>query len=380
MPLSEVVILQRAVPHYRLPIFKALYEKFGWVVACGATPPDSQYMDLHTNQPFINTFDFTFPNQRKPYYARVPVYDILAQLKPAAIIAEFSMQMDSTYKLIARRYLKGGPRVIFWSHGYNVEKKASGFQGKVSQLPRLVVGRFADAHLVYSEEGKQHLSQYYPAGRIFVAPNTLDIEAIRKYKQSVKGKGIEPAAPALISLGRFTADKNFPMLIAVFRKVLAAHPNAQLTLIGSGPEEARVRESASDLIGKSVFLPGPIYEEARLAPYFNQTNLAVFTGAVGLSVNHALAYGVPVVAFERSPKGPPHHPEIEYVVDDITGVRVKDYSVEGMASAINQLFASVENPNIALRASIEDFVARHLQLDRMIEGFRQVAAMMGKSS
>lgn len=42
-------------------------------------------------------------------------------------------------------------------------------------------------------------------------------------------------------------------------------------------------------------------------------------GATGLSVNHALAYGLPVVAFPRGPQGPCHCPVVDYVCQGHAG-------------------------------------------------------------
>lgn len=68
---------------------------------------------------------------------------------------------------------------------------------------------------------------------------------------------------AIVSFSRLAAVKGVAVLIEAFREVLAKHPQARLTVIGDGPDRARLESSAADLVaaGRIVF-PGWLGRDA----------------------------------------------------------------------------------------------------------------------
>jgi glycosyltransferase involved in cell wall biosynthesis len=127
-------------------------------------------------------------------------------------------------------------------------------------------------------------------------------------------------------------------------------------------------------------MPGAEYDEARIAAYYASADLSVLTGAAGLGVNHALCYGVPIVAYARTEHGPHHHPEIAYVNDGVTGVQVPRYTDEAMLQALREFLAAYPRPRAAFTASIGRYVAEHLSLDSMVHEFAKVDDFIGRRS
>jgi glycosyltransferase involved in cell wall biosynthesis len=158
----------------------------------------------------------------------------------------------------------------------------------------------------------------------------------------------------------------------VFHRLRADFPDAALTVIGDGPDAERTRAAIGDQLGKSIHLVGALYDEEALASYFLSADVVLFSGAVGLSVNHALAYGVPVIAHDRTPSGPHHHPEIAYVVDGVTGLRVSPFAEDAMLRALQSFLSRYPDPKAAFRDSIRQYVDAHMTLDAMVEDFRKV--------
>ena len=178
--------------------------------------------------------------------------------------------------------------------------------------------------------------------------------------------------PHIVTVGRITADKDFPRLVRIFRALLADHPQAALTLVGDGPDSERTRAEAGEELGRRIFMPGAVYDESRIAAYYGSADLSVITGAAGLGVNHALCYGVPMVAYDRTEQGPHHHPEIAYVVDGVTGARVHSYSEEAMLQTLRGFLTHYPDPRAAFAERIDRYVADHLSLDSMVREFARV--------
>lgn len=372
--MPQTVVFQRVVAHYRLPIFERLYKEFGWIVATSRQAPEYKKL-VHGDYDFIRRFDIEFPNADNPYEAKVPIAEIIEQTGADAIISEFGLRINSTYALPWIRRTKGKPIVLFWSHGFNMERGLTTPKQKLAQAPRVVLSRLVDGHLCYSDEGRDFLARFMPRDRLFVAPNTLDVDSLSVIAGDTAAAP-PPGRPHLIHVGRLTPDKDVPRLVRLFHALRAQFPDAALTIIGDGADAEKVRAEAGGELGKSIHMPGAEYDEARLAAYYHSADAAVFSGAVGLSVNHALAYGVPVIAFARTPEGPHHHPEIAYVVDGVTGVRVPAYTDEAMLQALRAFFAEHADPKADFASSIRTYVADNLTLDGMIREFAKVDAFI----
>ena len=67
------------------------------------------------------------------------------------------------------------------------------------------------------------------------------------------------------------------------------------------PELPALQSIAEELdVEQYVRWLGSIYDEAQLAPWFLTADAFVYPGAIGLSVLHAMGYGLPVVTQFRS--------------------------------------------------------------------------------
>ncbi len=370
--MADVIIIQRVITHYRLPVFERLWREFGWVVATAKTPPDNTGLNLvEGNYDFIRRYDFRFPNPKNAYRCNIPLSQILRDTSARAVIAEFSMYMNSSYLLPIRRRLRGSPITLFWSHGYNMGRGLNNVFQRFAQMPRVALSALVDGHVCYSEEGRTYLARFMPRARLFVARNTVDMTALQKRADSVPPT-TPIGRPHLLTIGRITQDKDFPRLVQVFHMLREKFPDAVLTIIGDGPDASRTRTAAGDELGGSVRMVGAEYEEERLAGYYRSADIVVFPGAVGLSVNHALAHGVPVIAYDRTSTGPHHYPEIAYVVNDVTGMRVPTYTDEAMLEALRSFLTRHPDPKADFSDAIAHYVAENLSLDRMIEDFRGI--------
>jgi len=368
---SSVIILQRIVPHYRLPLFRRLNQEFGWIVACAREVPSGGNFSLVKDEPFIRGFEFDFPDPENLNRCKVPTKEVLDATGAKAVIAEFALGMSSTRELLLRRRFRSAPTTVFWSHGLNMGRGFDGWEAKLNQAIRVGFSALADAHICYSEEGRFFLRRYLKHKKLFLAPNTLDVVSLCESAQQI-GRLPGPGNPSLLAIGRLTPSKAIPRLVRIFKTFLQDFPNAVLTIIGDGPDYERIREEGGELLDSSVRMMGSIYDEEELARHFCATDLVVFAGQAGLSVNHALAYGTPILAFDRTPKGPHHSPEIAYVVDEVTGARVREYSDEAFRARLVRFFQTHPDPRGDFEKLIRDYLSQNLSLERMVDGFREV--------
>ncbi|MCB2064225.1 MAG: glycosyltransferase family 4 protein [Novosphingobium sp.] len=369
--MARAVIIQRVVPHYRVALFEQLHKRLGWRVVCGEGGPSH---GLETAAGDDHEWLISIPfrrSRRNQYRVHASLDKIMRATSPEALVCEFSPQFSLVWRLV----LLGSPvPLAFWSQGWNRERGFTAPVDRLVQNTRLRLMRRADAQLVYSDESAAFLHDRLGSDMpVFVARNTLAIE-------SFPGRGIDesprdPAAPHVISVGRLTPDKHVPRVVEAFLKLRQAFPGARMTVVGDGPDRAAVEAVAAAGQG-SVTMAGAVYDEDAIGAMFRSASLLVVGGSVGLSVNHALAYGVPVMIFDDS-ETHRHHPEHAYVVDGVTGFRVKGEGTQVLAEAMRDALAA-PGPRAKLGKSLMEFGEKELSLERMIDGFVRLDAHFDK--
>ncbi len=130
-----------------------------------------------------------------------------------------------------------------------------------------------------------------PAARLTVIHNGVDAA----YFQPPAGARNGPAR--LLSVARLVPDKDHETMIRAFRLAAAAHPEAELWLVGDGPRREALQQLAEELLppGRIKFLPG----RADVRPLLQQASLLVLSSvyeALPNVVLEAMAAELPVVA------------------------------------------------------------------------------------
>jgi glycosyltransferase involved in cell wall biosynthesis len=154
--------------------------------------------------------------------------------------------------------------------------------------------------------------------------------------------GIEPeryAPPAaakgkrLLFVGRLASVKGVPVLLSALQSLKERHPEMRCTLIGDGPERARLKARAREmgLDGMTEF-----------AGYKSQTEVAEALAQSDLFVLPSFAEGVPVVLMEAMAAGVPvvttHVAGIpELVRDGVHGILAHPGDPASLAGAIDAL-------------------------------------------
>jgi glycosyltransferase involved in cell wall biosynthesis len=366
--MARVVVLQRIVPSYRMPIFRRLADELGWQIVFGRNMPNDN-LALGSDEPYLHPVDFKPWSRKGSSRYVVPTRQIIDTFKPDAIIAEGALGLTSTWDLGTRRALGGGPILLFWTIGYDPNQPRDRGNMALRQWPYVAAYAPADALVLYGRDGVAFLRRFFAHKPMFVAQNTIDVEELRRHRdQATPAPKI--GRPELLTIGRLNANKNFPSLVRSFLAFRRSAPDAVLKIIGDGPDRAAGEAAAGDQLGKSVRLIGASFDEAETARHMLSADLFVMTGRIGLAINHALAYDLPVMAFERVPDGPQHGSEINYLVDGVTGFAVREAGEDGFSRKLSNVFSNGHDWKAELRPALRDYVQKNLIVDRMLDGFR----------
>ena len=156
---------------------------------------------------------------------------------------------------------------------------------------------------------------------IEIIPNGVDLQLFRTDCEDCRSEfGFKTEEILLIFAGRLGPEKNLDFLIRAFAGTAEAVPNVHLLIIGGGPEEGSLKQTASQTgaAGRVHFSGMVPYEE--LPRYLSMADLFVtasLTEVHPLSVIEAMASGVPVLGIHSVGVG-------DTVEDGLTGLLSSD--------------------------------------------------------
>ena len=213
-----------------------------------------------------------------------------------------------------------GKRVVFWGHGLY------GNEGRFKGWVRCNFYRIANAHLVYSDYGKDLLvGRKFEADRIHVIKNSLDwqkqnelfLDKSLRSKLS-KSKLFPEKDRVLIFIGRLEPQKHLHLLLEALVILNGEHQERyKLMIIGTGSQyDALVKLADEANISKDVIFYGACYDDKILAPLIMMADICLSPGEVGLTALHSLIYGTPVITHDNFSK---QMPEFEAIFPGISG-------------------------------------------------------------
>jgi len=138
--------------------------------------------------------------------------------------------------------------------------------------------------------------------------------------------------------GRLIPMKGVSIALRAFSRALKVNPNIHYTIIGSGPEESRLKELAQDLgISTHVDWQPPVTQPELFQRYknFDAMLFPSLHDSSGNAVLEAIGHGLPVICLDLG--GPP------IIVTDKCGIIVKaknssyEQTIDSLAQAINTM-------------------------------------------
>jgi colanic acid/amylovoran biosynthesis glycosyltransferase len=173
----------------------------------------------------------------------------------------------------------------------------------------------------------------------------------------------------LVSVGRLSAPKGFPVLIEAVALLRARGRNVELTLVGDGPERATIEPLiASRDLGDRVHLAGACNHD-RVAGYYEASDafvLSSFLEGVPVVLMEAMAMELPCVATWIT--GIP-----EIIEPGVDGLLVPPASAGAIADAVGRLIDDPENARqlgVAARRKVQAKYHLGRNVERLAEEFR----------
>jgi glycosyltransferase involved in cell wall biosynthesis len=158
----------------------------------------------------------------------------------------------------------------------------------------------------------------------------------------------------ILSVGYLIERKGFEYLIKAMKKVLNEHSNVQLTIVGSGPLEKKLKELIKDLKLKDNIEIIKNVSDNELLQLYNSSDLFVLpsivdsqgnTEGLGVVLLEAMACKLPVIGSNIG--GIP-----DIIQDKETGLLVSERDISEISNAINNL---IEDENLRKTLAINGY-------------------------
>lgn len=228
---------------------------------------------------------------RRVRYSLIRILRLVWELRPDAIIS--GMAHLNFAVLLLRPFFPRKTRILVRQNGLPDRGDAGLFS---SQLYRVLYRR-ADAIICQSRAMAGNLALAARCKQtLHVLPNPVDLSAIRS-RMEIGPNHWRGSGPHLLAIGRLAPEKGFDLLLRAMAVLRFEYPQADLTILGAGREEARLRALAGRLaLEKSVGLAGHVL---RPEEWFAGATLFVLPSTregMPNALLEAAAEGMPIVA------------------------------------------------------------------------------------
>jgi glycosyltransferase involved in cell wall biosynthesis len=370
---KKILLFQRIIPAYRLPVFKQLYERLGIIVCHSESKKGSSLSSIVDHEFPTEKLKRFFYNNSVTAMVQNPL-PVLRKYKPDIVIAEGAPSYLTIWLLLFFRYFFKY-KLIIWSHGVKFREMNNPFRTISGKLKHYLFNK-ADSLILYSEDRKEIVAKHIQNPlKLFVAENTLDTNSLTEFykiqvlrgKENIKKDLQWTNRYNLIFIGRLLKSKGLDTLISVFNS-LPDDLDVALHIVGDGPESRSVSLQAID--NPKIHIYGAVYEDEITSKYLFASDLMIMPGYVGLSIVHAFVFGCPIITcIGNATTGPFHSPEIEYLIDGNNGYLLNNNPAE-IALKIQHVLAD-EKCLKQLSKNALDTIRERATLSKMIDGFEQ---------
>lgn len=258
----------------------------------------------------------------------------------------------------------------------NMNLLSQGFKFRINSMILRHIRRFiyrrADGALNYHSGGPEIISTYgIPEEKIYVTYNSTDVEALWTQRKAVEqAERLLPENPhRIVHIGRLVKMKRVDLLLQAVRNLSVRYPDAELLVIGDGPELETLREEAAETgIADRVRFTGAIYDSLLLYRYMYESSVYVLAGTGGLSLNDAMACGLPAICSSAC-----DGTQVDLIEDGINGYIFDEGSIESLTGKLDAVLSDTGNrKRMGLKAyeTIRDRINLDTVSDRFIEAFK----------
>jgi glycosyltransferase involved in cell wall biosynthesis len=312
-----VMIVQRRMTHYRIPLFNQLRERLARegvslrVVSGDPTTDEAMRHDEgiltwseHAACHYFLNGKICWQNI-SPHLAGVDL----------VIVTQENKLLFNYWLMLNRKNLP----MAYWGHGRNFQTV---LRKSFREYMKRRLTNYADWWFAYTTTSMEVVRQCgFPTERITILNNSVDTSEMQKIRERISDQDLLDyrdklgltSGPVGIFVGSLDRLKNLPLLFSAAQRVRQAIPDFQLLIVGNGHE--------LELVEKQVVTSGGWIHYLGSRKGVDKVKLICLSsvmlnpGMVGLGILDSFVCGVPMVTTQD----PKHSPEIAYLKPGVNG-------------------------------------------------------------
>lgn len=352
---KKVLIIQEYFPVYRKPFFDLLAKKYDLTLIVS----DSNFGSINAEEDvsYVKKIGKLKSYLKGNFFWLENLTNVDFNQYHIIVLGAAPRNLSFLYLMF---YLKmRGKKTIFWGQFWSATSSKFGF------MLRMLLLQLSSAIMFYTD--KECLDyKKTKIGKVSNKPiiglnNGLDLRNISKFREEYS----LDREYSILFIGRLTEKSNLLQLleaitISKFRKKI------KLNIIGNGELldicKIFVNEKS---INNNVIFHGSLTDEKEISKVVNKCALFIYPGNVGLSLIHAMSYGLPCIIHNNHKH---HGPEVSALIDSSGGTFYSKNSIYSIAESIDQYFI---NKDIMLKHSMLNLNKINLtfNIDNMAERF-----------
>ncbi len=368
----NVQFIQPILTEYRKKLFEELDARYNIIVSYSEVSPFGKSISNRGSNKnikytkcgkWLNFFDI--------FYWQLNIKIDKSLRAGDAIIFCGSLRHLSILTLIVKAKLNS-LKIVWWSHGRSI--RPAPFFDKI----RRYIMKYMDFIILYTEsEYNSYIKYGFKSDSVFFINNTIDeskiINAKKKWNEEKiynfrKKLNIPNNAFIFLFCGRLRRIPGtlLDQGIYAFNELLKIKNNCYFFIIGSGEALNDFKNIVSELkIEKNVIFLGEEYSEDKLAPYFLASNAFLYPGYIGLSLVHALWYGLPVITHDNMLK---HAPEFTVLKNNYNSIKYKELDKTDLVRKLIELVSNKSQLKLMNKNAIIS-VSENWTFNKMIKNY-----------
>lgn len=367
----RVLVVQRRMTHYRVPLFEALRRELPRhgceLVLAHGEPTETEARKRDGGElPWAERLPTTYLLDGKLCWQ--PFAHLMRSCDAVVLTPENKLVNNLGAQLLQRRC-----KVIFWGHGANLQGRAD----SLAERYKRSLARRVDWWLGYTEMSRPLITRSgFPDTRITILNNAVDtVELAAQMATARAPERLEAARARLglkgsrigIFIGSIYDEKRPAFLLEAARAIRERVPDFELLVLGTGVQANLVEDFCR--AHPWARYPGILKGQDK-ADALALARVMLNPGLVGLGILDSFVSGVPMLTTDCGV----HSPEIVYLANGINGVMAPDALPAYVDAAVQLL--SDDAAHARLRAGCAASASEYT-VERMAQNFgRGVAACL----
>lgn len=321
----NIAVITNVIPQYREDMYRRLIDNYAdnLHMFCQDKMPGMNLNTVHRNfNKNVTIVNALSLKKEKLCWQFIPLFKIIKQYDVIFIYGNPRVFSNVIFSLILKAL---GKKIVIWGQFHTASSSP------MMKKLRLLWWRNFDFIFLYTDkEADQYRfycpDVYYVTGMNNGVNQSEVSAAINEFPPNILESWVVDnklkEKTILLSCARLDKKNQFEMVIDSLPDIIKIYPNLLWCVIGDGDEKLALKEKAK-ILGVANYIKwlGPIYAQNKLAPWFLSARCLIHPGSIGLSLMHAMGYGLPVITHDNEAH---QMPEIAALIDGKNGVLFKE--------------------------------------------------------